>query len=76
MISCASLHIDSFGETVIELLSQYPYPSSKMHALAPIFNLSFQVNVMPDMNCDGDLVSGFMPISLQEGVCCSECPFE
>ena len=45
-----------------------------MHALALTFNLSLQVYVMSDMNCDGGLVSGLMPISLQEGVCWSEGP--
>ena len=43
-----------------------------MHALAPTFNPSLQVNVMPDMKCDGSSESGLMPISLQEGICWSE----
>ena len=47
-----------------------------MHALDLTFNLSLQVYVMPDMNCDGGLVSGLMPIRLQEGICWSECPSE
>ena len=45
-----------------------------MHALAPTFNPSLQVHVLPDVKCDGGSVSGLMPISLQEGVCWSEAP--
>ena len=45
-----------------------------MHALAPTFNPSLQVHVLPDMKCDGGSVSRLTPISLQEGVCWSEAP--
>ena len=80
MVSCASLHVDSFVQMwyqfipATELWSQYPWPSGKMHALTPIPNTSSQVHVLPDMKCDGGSVSRLMPFSLQEGVCWSEAP--